>query len=265
MTARPCSSATAAWWAIDASSARSWSVNGVSRSQTSSPIVRLLPAQREADRVLAGPPLGPGDVPVLEDERGAGRADRLHRRLHDRLERLLEVERLGDRLRDLRQRLELGHARLRVRVELRVLDRLRDLGRDRDEQVDLGVRELLRLDRADVERAGELLAGQDRHGEDGLVLVLGQVRERLEALVQVRLGGDHDRRALRGGGAGDPVARLHPRRARHLLDAGAVRRPQDQLVARARRRGRRSRRRPRARRRPCSRPGRAPLRGRASS
>src|SRR5581483_911238 len=38
ITARPCSSATAAWWAIDASSARSSSLKGVSRSATSSPI-----------------------------------------------------------------------------------------------------------------------------------------------------------------------------------------------------------------------------------
>ena len=82
-----------------------------------------LPAERQADVVRPRPPLGPGDVAVLEHERRAGRADSLHRRLHDRLERLLEVERLRDRLGDLRQRLELRHAALRLRVELGVPER----------------------------------------------------------------------------------------------------------------------------------------------
>ena len=100
-----------------------------------------LPAQRHADGVRAGATLRPRDLPVLEHERRAGRVQRLHRRLHDRLERLLEVERLGDRLGDPRERLELGDAPLRALVELRVLDRLRHLRRDRDEQLDLGVGE----------------------------------------------------------------------------------------------------------------------------
>ena len=177
MTARPCSSATAAWCAIEASSCRSSSVNGVSRSQTSSPICRRF--QRSGMRTACAParPSGQAIFAVLEHERGPGRATRVHRRLHDRLERLLEVERLGDRLGDPRQRLELLDAPLRLRVELRVLDRLRDLRRDREQQVDLGLGELARLARADVERALELLAGEDRHGEDRLVLVLGQVGE----------------------------------------------------------------------------------------
>ena len=57
-------------------------------------------------------------------------------------------------------------------VELRVLDRLRDLRRDRDEELDLGVGERARLARADVERALERVAREDRDGEDRLVLVL---------------------------------------------------------------------------------------------
>ena len=190
-----------------------------------------LPAQRQAHRVRAGATLGPRDLPVLEDERRAGRVQRLHRRLHDRLERLLEVERLGDRLRDPRERLELGDPPLCALVELRVLDRLRDLRRDRDEELDLRVAERARLARADVERALELVrARHDRHGEDRLVLVLGQVREALEARVEVRLLGDHHRRALRRGDAGDPLARTHARRARELLDARAVGRAEDELV-----------------------------------
>ena len=125
-----------------------------------------LPPERQADRVLPGPPLRPGDLAVLEHQRGAGRADRLHRCGHDRLARLLEVERLRDRLRDPRQRLELRDPRLRVGVELRVLDRLRHLRRDRDQQADLRLRELPRLARAHVQRSGQFLARQDRHGQD---------------------------------------------------------------------------------------------------
>ena len=155
------------------------------------------PAQRLADRVRVGAALRPRDRAVLEHERGARRRERVHRRLDDRLERLLEVERLGDRLGDPRQRLELVDAALGLLVELRVLDRLRDLRRDREQQVDLVVAEVARLPRADVERALEpLAAGEDRDGEDRLVLVLGQVREVLEARVEVRLRGDHHRRAL---------------------------------------------------------------------
>src|SRR5687767_345755 len=59
-----------------------------------------LPAQRQPDGVLAGAALGPRDGAVLENECGARRADRVDRRLDDRLERFLEVERLGDRFGD---------------------------------------------------------------------------------------------------------------------------------------------------------------------
>ena len=96
-----------------------------------------LPAQRRAHRVRARTTLRPRNAAVLQNERSARRLDRVHRRLHDRLERLLEVERLGNRLGDLRERLELKDTALRVGVELRVDDRLRDLARDRLEQLDL--------------------------------------------------------------------------------------------------------------------------------
>ena len=231
ITARPCSSATAAWCAIASRSASSSAENGVSRSQTSSPICRRFQRSGMRHGVRARPTLRPRDLPVLEHERRARRVQRLHRRLHDRLERLLEVERLRDGLRDARERLELGDAPLGALVELRVLDRLRDLRGDRDEQLDLGVGERARLARPDVERALELVgARHDRDGEDRLVLVLGQVRELLEARVEVRLLGDHDRRALRGRDSRDPLARPHPRRARQLLDPRAVGRAQDELV-----------------------------------
>ena len=224
-----------------------------------------LPAQRHAHGVRAGAALGPRDLPVLEDERRAGRVQRLHRRLHDRLERLLEVERLRDGLRDARERLELGDPPLRALVELRVLDRLRHLRGDRDEELDLGVGERARLARPDVERALELVAGDDRDGEDRLVLVLGQVRELLEARIEVRLLGDHHRRALGGGDARDPLAGPHARRAGQLLDARAVRRAQDELVGALVVEVDEARVRCRARRRPCSRRARAPPAGRATS
>ena len=132
-----------------------------------------LPAQRQPLRVGTGAPLRPGDLAVLQHERRPGRADRVHRRLHDRLQRLLEVERLGDRLGDLRERLELADPALRLRIELRMLDRLGDLGGDREQQVHLGRGELPRGARAHVERALELVAASDhRHREDRLVLVL---------------------------------------------------------------------------------------------
>ena len=83
------------------------------------------PAQRQPDRVRPCAALGPGD---RARPRGRSRrpcVERLHRRLHDRLERLLEVERLRDRLGDPRERLQLLDPPPRLGVELRVLDRLR--------------------------------------------------------------------------------------------------------------------------------------------
>ena len=119
----------------------------------------------------------------------------------------------------LRERLQLVHAPLCVGVELRVLDRLRDLRRDREQQVDLGLGVVARRARADVERALELLARDDRHGEDRRVLVLRQVGELLEPRVEIRTVGDRDRRAVCRRDARDPLARPHPRPPGHLLDA----------------------------------------------
>ena len=104
------------------------------------------PPQREALGVAAGAPLRPRDLPVLEHERRSRRVERVHRRAHDRGERLLEVEGLGNRLGDTRQGLELDDPALGRRVEPCVLDRLRDLSRDRDQQLDLGTGELALLD-----------------------------------------------------------------------------------------------------------------------
>ena len=180
--------------------------------------------------MLPRAPFRPDDLAVVEHERRAGRAQGVDRRLDNRLQRLLEVERLGHGLGDPRQRLELVDPALRLRVELRVLDRLRDLGRDRQEQLDLGRAELARLPCPDVQRARELLPGQDGHREDRLVLVLGEVRERLEALVQVCLRWDHHGRPRLGRRPGDALPRAHPRAAGHLLDPRAVRRAQHELV-----------------------------------
>ena len=54
-----------------------------------------------------------------------------------------------------------------------MLDRLRNLSRDREQELDLGFPELPCLARTDVERPGKLLPRQDRHGQDRLVFVLG--------------------------------------------------------------------------------------------
>jgi hypothetical protein len=191
-----------------------------------------LPAERRAHVVRAGASLGPRDAAVLEHERRTGRLHRVHRRLHDRLERLLEVQRLGDGLGDLRERLQLRDAALRLRVEVRVQDRLRHLAGDRRQQLDLAVGVDPRLTRADVERALEPLAlDEDRHGEDRLVLRLLQVGELLEARVEVRLRRDHHGCALERGRAGDALTRPHARAERQLLDVGAVGRTEDELTA----------------------------------
>ena len=111
-----------------------------------------------------------------------------------------------------------------------MLDRLSDLRRDRRQEPDLRVGECPRLARPDVERALEDLAGEDGDGEDGLVLVLAQVRERLETRIEVGSRRDHDRRPLGGGRPRDPVPSSHPRRARGVLDARPVRGAQHELV-----------------------------------
>ena len=90
------------------------------------------PAKRQPDGERARPAPGPRDVPVLEHDRRAGRLQRIHRRAHDRRERLLQVQRFRHRLRDPRERLELVDAPLRIGVETRVLNRLGNLRRDRE-------------------------------------------------------------------------------------------------------------------------------------
>ena len=117
-----------------------------------------------------------------------------------------------------------------MRVQLRVLNRLRDLVRDRDEQLDLVLGELARRERAHVQRAGELVARKDRHGENRFVVVLRQVGELLEARIEMRLRRDHHRRPVGRGCSRDSFTRPHPRTLRHLLDARPVRGPEDELV-----------------------------------
>jgi hypothetical protein len=189
------------------------------------------PPQRQSHRVFARPPLGPSDRAVLEDESGARRPDGVDRRLDDRLERLLQVQRLGNGLRDGRKRLQLRDAPLRVLVQLGVFDRLRHLARDRHQEVDLRRRELARLLRAHVERALEPLLGQDRDGEDRLVVLLAQVREALEARVEMRLSRDHHRCALSGRRAGDALSGSHLGHRGHLVHPRPEGGAQDELAA----------------------------------
>ena len=188
------------------------------------------PAQGQSNRVLSRPPFGPGDAAVLEHNRGPGRAERLDGGLHDRFERLLQIEALGDRLRDASERLELFDPAPSLSEQLRVLDRLPDLRGDRLEQTDLGVTERTRLARSDVQGALERVSSEDRDGEDRLVVVLGQVGKRLEAWVEVGLRRDHHGRALGRCDTRDSFTAPHARGDRRVLDEGPMGRAQHELV-----------------------------------
>ena len=108
-------------------------------------------------------------------------------------------------------------------VEAGVLDGLRDLRGDRRQQADLVVVVLAGPHRAHVHRAQQALAAVDhRHREQRLEALLGQVRERLEARVEVRVGGDRDGLAHGRGVARQALARLHPRRRRGGRQGRAV-------------------------------------------
>jgi hypothetical protein len=134
------------------------------------------------------------------------------------------------------------HPPLSLLVQLRVLDRLSDLRGDREQELDLvSVNSRARA----CGRSGALeplAAREDRHREDRLVLVLGQVREVLEARVEVRL------RAIITGAraaAAEPVI-PSPGRMRGRRVISSTLRPcvaRSTSSPRARRRGRRSRRR----------------------
>ena len=146
-------------------------------------------------------------------------------------------------------------------VQLRVLDRLADLASDRRQQLDLVLGEHPRPPRAHVERPLQPVAGHHRHGQDRLVLVLGQVGKRDEAGVQVGGGGEHDRPAL---DAAVPVIPSPSRIRGRWPGRRTGRRGSPAARARRapRRRGRRSRRRCPSPRRPWTRsartrPGRA--------
>src|SRR5438034_1139176 len=151
-----------------------------------------LPAQRQPNRMNPRPALRPGNVAVLEHESRPRRADRFHRRLHDRLQRLLEVERLGNGLGDTRKRLELRDAALCLRIQLSVDDRVRDLGGDRDQEIHFVAGELARGTRSDVEGARKPVArrvdGVDRLREQPKV-ALARVHESIVGSV---LGAPYD-------------------------------------------------------------------------
>ena len=130
-------------------------------------------------------------------------------------QRLVLVSEPRDGLGDARERLELRHATALAVVEARVLDRLRDLGGDRREQLDLVVVPVRRRRGAHVHRAGEAAAPvEDRHGEQRVEALLVEVREALEARVGAGVGGDRDRRALARRVAGQALAGPHPRARR---------------------------------------------------
>ena len=238
----------------------------MSRSQTSSPISRRF--QRRGRRTACVPraPLRPGDAAVLEHERRAGgvdappssssRSPRATPRGTATRTRLRRSVR-GPLARSTRRCAARTGARARSTGPPGPRSRAAARSRPRENSRSSRVRTLSAPSSFSRMRIG--------YGEDRLVFVLGQVRERLEARVEMRLRREHDRLASSRRRAGDALPGPHARPAGHLLDARAVRCAQHELVRRARRRGRRSTRPHRAPRRPCGRPARAPPRGRVSS
>ena len=231
MTARPCSSATAAWCAI-AFEQRALVV-GERRVAVADELADLAALPRSGRRtcVRPGAALRPGDLAVLEHERGAGRADRVDRRLHDRLERLLQVQRLGDGLRDLSPA---PRARARGAAPRRRASRARSTarpgtrspraGRSRPRCTRAAARVRTLSAPSSVSRARIGTARIDSYSSSG------RFGNCLKRGVEMRRRGDHDRRALGRRRARDPLAGPHPRPPRHLLDARPVRRAQHELV-----------------------------------
>ena len=104
--------------------------------------------------------------------------------VHGGREQLLEGVGTRDRLGEGRQRLELAHAAARLLVEARVLDRPRDERARRDDEVDIGLRELVRSLRVrgdDSDHAA--VAGLHRNAEERLVAVLLQLGHVLDARI----------------------------------------------------------------------------------
>ena len=130
------------------------------------------------------------------------------------------------------QRLQLRHPRPRLLVQLRVLDGLPDLPCDRGQQRHLILAEGAGQPRAHVQRPLQAVARVHRHGQDRLVLVLGQVGEADEARVQVGRLGDHDRTALGRGRPGDALAQVHARPVAGVAEAPVVRGAQLEHVVR---------------------------------
>ena len=231
ITARPCSSATAACDAIDASSACSSSVNGVSRSQTSSPICRRF--HRSGRRTAYAPARPSGQAMFPSSSTSAAPVARTAAIVVFTIASS-DSSRYSDSghgLGDPRQRLELVHAVLRLRVELRVLDRLRDLRRDRDEQVDL----------ASVNVAGRSVRTLSAPSSRPSRATIGTAR--IDSYWSSGRFGNDLKRGSRCASPRSSPARAplrpapvipspgsHARRARHLLDVRPVRRAQDELV-----------------------------------
>src|SRR3990170_8687247 len=105
----------------------------------------------EAERLSCIPGLGGARLPIELLARGIEKGDvartgceKRARGGDDRLQQVVERLSARNRLRELRQLLELGHSESGLLVETRVLDRARDERRRRHEEVDLVIRELAR-------------------------------------------------------------------------------------------------------------------------
>ena len=159
----------------------------------------------EPERLTRAPGLGVARDPVELLARGVEQVDVARARARAAGARpgrpsaseLVERVRARDRLRELRELLELGDAQARLLVQARVLDRARDERRRRDDEVDLVVGELARRLRVRGDRADRLAgAPDDRHGEERLEPLLLELRHVLHPRVGERVVADERRLAV---------------------------------------------------------------------
>ena len=134
-------------------------------------------------------------------------------------EHLVEVDRRVHDPRDAVERLELGDPALRSAPQPGVLDRLAELGRDRQQQRDLVLVVLPRRVGTHVQRAREASAGKHRDRQDRLERLLVEVREPAEARIEMGRVGDRDRLERLRRVAGDALADAHARRRAVPRDA----------------------------------------------
>ena len=136
-----------------------------------------------------------------------GRVEQLEASVGDGRKQLVERLCAGDRLTELRQVLELPDPATGLLVEPGVLDRARHEGGARDEEVDLALGELTRC--LGVERHGSdrgAVLGEDRHRDERLKLLLGELGDVLEAGIGERVLSNERRLAVLDRPPGEALA-----------------------------------------------------------